>query len=40
MQAVADDEPRVIYPRMYNVGWTAPNLSRWIALSYGPPPVS
>ena len=28
-----DDEPRVIYPRLYGVGWTAPNLSRWIALS-------
>lgn len=40
VDAVADDEPRVIYPRLYNVGWTAPNLSRWFALSYGPPPVA
>jgi short-subunit dehydrogenase len=40
MQAIARDEPRVIYPRLYGVGWTAPNLSSWLALSYGPPPVS
>ena len=40
MRALAHDEPRVIYPRLYGVGWTAPNLSSWIALSYGPPPVS
>lgn len=40
MRAIATDEPRVIYPRLYGVGWTAPNLSRWIALSYGPPPVN
>jgi len=40
MRAIANDEPRVIYPRLYGVGWTAPNLSSWIALSYGPPPVS
>ncbi|HEY5924449.1 MAG TPA: SDR family NAD(P)-dependent oxidoreductase [Kofleriaceae bacterium] len=40
MDAIEDDEPRVIYPRLYGVGWTAPNLSRWFALSYGPPPVS
>jgi short-subunit dehydrogenase len=39
MTAVDDDEPRVIYPRVYGVGWTAPNLSSWIALTYGPPPV-
>jgi dehydrogenase/reductase SDR family member 7B len=39
MSAVAADEPRVIYPRLYGVGWTAPNLSSWIALSYGPPPA-
>jgi 3-hydroxybutyrate dehydrogenase len=37
--AVLADEPRVIYPRAYGVGWTAPNLSSWLALSYGPPPV-
>jgi short-subunit dehydrogenase len=40
MRALAEDEPRVIYPRLYGVGWTAPNLSSWIALSYGPPPVA
>lgn len=39
MRAIANDEPRVIYPRLYGVGWTAPNLSRWFALSYGPPPI-
>ena len=39
MTALERDEPRVIYPRLYGVGWTAPNLSSWIALSYGPPPV-
>ncbi|HEX4454759.1 MAG TPA: SDR family NAD(P)-dependent oxidoreductase [Kofleriaceae bacterium] len=40
MHALANDEPRVIYPRLYGVGWTAPNLSSWIALSYGPPPIT
>ncbi len=40
MTALDRDEPRVIYPRLYGVGWTAPNLSSWIALSYGPPPVN
>lgn len=40
MNALERDEPRVIYPRLYGVGWTATNLSSWIALSYGPPPVS
>jgi hypothetical protein len=40
MAAIERDEPRVIYPRLYGVGWTAPNLSSWITLSYGPPPVS
>jgi short-subunit dehydrogenase len=39
MAAIDADEPRVIYPRLYGVGWTAPNLSSWVALSYGPPPV-
>lgn len=38
--AIEDDEPRVIYPRLYSVGWSATNLSSWFALSYGPPPVS
>ena len=40
MHAVTHDEPSVIYPRLYGVGWTAPNLSSWFALSYGPPPVN
>ncbi|HTR53981.1 MAG TPA: SDR family NAD(P)-dependent oxidoreductase [Kofleriaceae bacterium] len=40
MRAVERDEPRVIYPGAYGVGWTAPNLSAWLALSYGPPPIS
>lgn len=40
LRAIEDDEPRVIYPRLYRVGWTAPNVSRWFALSYGPPPVA
>jgi len=40
LHAIEHDEPRVIYPRLYGVGWTAPNLSRWFALSYGPPPVN
>jgi dehydrogenase/reductase SDR family member 7B len=40
LHAIEHDEPRVIYPRLYGVGWTAPNLSSWFALSYGPPPVS
>ncbi len=40
MSALERDEPRVIYPRLYGVGWSATNLSSWIALSYGPPPVS
>lgn len=40
IRAIRNDEPRVIYPAMYGVGWTAPNLSAWLALSYGPPPVA
>lgn len=40
MAAIDRDEPRVIYPRAYGVGWSATNLSRWIALSYGPSPAS
>ena len=39
LRAIGDDEPRVIYPRLYGLGWTATNLSGWFALSYGPPPV-
>ncbi len=40
VHALEHDEPRVIYPAVYGVGWTAPNLSAWLALSYGPPPVA
>ena len=40
LAALDRDEPRVIYPRVYGMGWTAPNLSGWITLSYGPPPVT
>ncbi len=40
MRAIDHGEPRVIYPRLYGVGWTATNLSSWLALSYGPPPVN
>jgi short-subunit dehydrogenase len=40
MSAIDRDEPRVIYPRLYGVGWSATNLTSWFALSYGPPPVN
>jgi short-subunit dehydrogenase len=40
VHAVLADEARVIYPRLYGVGWIAPNISRRVALDYGPPPVS
>ena len=40
MHALDHDEPRVIYPRVYGVGWSASNLSGWFALSYGPPPIN
>ena len=39
LRAIADDQPRVVYPRAYALGWTAPNFARWFALSYGPPPL-
>ena len=39
MRAIERDEPRVIYPRAYGLGWNAPNVSRWLALTLGPPPV-
>lgn len=39
LRAVERDEPRVIYPRAYGLGWNAPNVSRWLALTLGPPPV-
>jgi short-subunit dehydrogenase len=40
VHAIEHDEPRVIYPRLYNLGWVAPNFSRRLALDYGPPPIS
>ena len=40
MIAIAADQPRVIYPRLYQAGWAATNLASWFALSYGPPPVA
>ena len=35
--ALAKGEARVVYPRLYGIGWTATNLSSWFALTYGPP---
>jgi 3-hydroxybutyrate dehydrogenase len=40
LRAVERDEPRVIYPRVYELGRRAPNLASWIALAFGPPPVA
>lgn len=40
MIAIEKDEPRVIYPRLYNVGWSATAIASRFALAYGPPPVS
>jgi short-subunit dehydrogenase len=40
MLAIARDEPRVVYPRVYELGRVAPNLASWFSLTYGPPPVS
>ena len=39
LTAIEHDEPRVIYPKVYGLGWVAPNFSRWVALDHGPPPV-
>lgn len=39
-KAIENDEARVIYPRLYRVGWSATNAASWFALSYGPPPVA
>jgi short-subunit dehydrogenase len=39
MRAIDEDRARVIYPSLYGVGWIAPNLSRRIALKFGPAPV-
>ena len=39
MDALVANDSRVIYPRVYGVGWTAPNFSGWLALSHGPSPV-
>ncbi|MCX5747680.1 MAG: SDR family NAD(P)-dependent oxidoreductase [Proteobacteria bacterium] len=40
VRAIDQHEPRVVYPRAYELGFTAPNLSRWLALSLGPDPRS
>jgi short-subunit dehydrogenase len=40
LRAIARDEPRVVYPRIYEFGRVAPNLASWIALTLGPPPVA
>jgi short-subunit dehydrogenase len=40
MTAIATDQARVIYPRIYRAGWAATNLASWFALSYGPPPIA
>lgn len=40
LHALDRDEPRVIYPRFYGVVWQTANVSRWVALSYGPPPLN
>jgi short-subunit dehydrogenase len=37
LRALGSNEPRVIYPRVYSVGWYATATSSWFALSYGPP---
>lgn len=39
MRAIDGNRARVIYPSLYGVGWIAPNLSRRIALTFGPAPV-
>lgn len=39
-RAIERDEPRVIYPALYRVGWSATNAASWFALSYGPPPIA
>jgi len=40
MIAVATDQPRVIYPRLYQAGWAATNVASWFALSFGPSPLA
>jgi short-subunit dehydrogenase len=39
MMAIERDEPRVIYPRLYGIGWTAPNTAARLMLKLGPLPV-
>ena len=39
MRAIERDVPRVIYPRMYGIGWTAPNAAARIMLAVGPLPI-
>ncbi|HEY4183325.1 MAG TPA: SDR family NAD(P)-dependent oxidoreductase [Kofleriaceae bacterium] len=40
VRALERDEPRVIYPRIYQAGWSAAPIASWFALSYGPPPTA
>ncbi len=40
LAAIARGEPRVVYPRVYELGRLAPTLASWIALTWGPPPVA
>ena len=40
LRAITNDQPRVIYPSLYGLGWSAPNFSRWVALALGPSPVA
>ncbi len=37
VHAVDHGQARVIYPALYGIGWSAPNLARWFSLSFGPP---
>ncbi|HEY4055807.1 MAG TPA: SDR family NAD(P)-dependent oxidoreductase [Kofleriaceae bacterium] len=40
LRAIEKNEPRVIYPRIYQAGWSATSIASWFALSYGPPPAA
>ncbi len=39
LRAIETERPRVVYPRFYRAPWASTNLARWIALSFGPPPL-
>jgi short-subunit dehydrogenase len=38
VDALRRNRPRVIYPKLYGLGWAATNAARRFALAYGPPP--